>query len=88
MSSFLATDIQGELARQVVNILGLLILAFVGWAARRVYKGFEGFHARLDHLDKCIDALRDENQISDLQIQKELAYLKALVGVPLEKKIE
>ena len=87
MSNFLAIDIQGELARQLINVIGLLILGFVGWAARRFYKGAEEFQIhlrerfdqltkRLDHLDKCIDELKEDGLFQVSSIRMDIAYLK------------
>lgn len=85
-------DIAGELARQIVQVIGVLVLGVCGWLIRKLIKAAGDFHdsiySRLDHLDKCIDDLKALRLDGDTDLQKEIAYLKGILGQPLKDEIK
>lgn len=84
-------DIAGELARQIVQVLGVLVIAVCGYLIRRLLKSASDFHdnvfARLDHIDECIDAMKELNADERTVIHSEISYLKGKAGIPLKEEV-
>lgn len=59
----------------IIQSLGALLLMFVAWMARRVWRAVEKIYERLDHLDTCIDKVKtsvEEVQGEQQEVRREL----------------
>lgn len=85
-------DVAGELARQIVQVLGVLLIGVAGWLIRKLIKSASDFHDsvfnRLDHIDECIDSMKELNSDERTVIHSEISYLKGKMGLPLKEEVK
>lgn len=93
LTELLKVDGGAQLTALVIQGFGGLVLLFIAWLVKRVYNAVEKIYERLDHLDACVDAVKDEVKESKAErhrvseLEKQVAHMKGTMGVALHEEL-
>jgi hypothetical protein len=73
----MATDPWAQLVGLIIQSIGAIVLAAIFWLVNLAYKSLKRIHARLDHLDKCVDGVRKEAIEDRKEVKAALAATEA-----------
>ena len=75
-----------DIATYVMNGAATLLLAFIGWLAKRAFDMLKSAHEKLEHIDECMDGVKKASELDRAamlihrseteSLEKEIALLK------------